>query len=801
MDSFARDLRQAVRAFVRRPAFTMLALATIGLGIGANTAIFTVVDAVLLRPLPYPEPDALALVWEQDRERGWDRVPASAEDFLTWRAESRAFQSLAAGRGASYALTDGDGPPEQTPGMAVSAEFFDVFAVQPAHGAPFGPSANQDGANRVVVLSHSLWTRRYGADPALVGRTIRVNGEAHLVAAVMPQGFHFPSTAQLWTPLVFQQEQLDDRNWHFLTAVGRLADDVSIDGARSEISTLADRLASDWPESNAGWGADVQPLHAEMTQSVRGMLWVLLGAVGFVLLIACANVANLLLVRAAGRTREMSLRAALGAGRARLARQLLTESVVLAGGGAVVGVVLATWGLEALLALGPVSVPGGGEIAIDLPILGITALAALLTGIVFGAAPAISVWRTDLQTSLREGGRSRTGAGGHRLRSILVVTELALALVLVTGAGLMLQTVQRLLSVDVGIATADRLTAQFSLPSATYPGQEEQARFYDALLERVAQIPGVATVALNPVLPPNGGPQIHVRLEGVHDAWTMDLPVARLRAVSPGYFEAMEIEVLRGRTIEGDDRVGTPRVVAVDEAFVAAHFPGEDPLGRQIRTLDDEPRTIVGVVANVVNAGLGNAVQPSVYLPYRQSVFGTGQNLIIEAERDPPSLVPDLRAAMEELDPDLPLIGVGSLDDRIGAAVAQPRFNATLLVLFAALALILAAGGIYGVMAFTVSERTAEIGVRMALGATTRSVRGMVVRRAVGLTVAGIALGVLASVSLTRVMGSLLVEVEPADPWTLAAVSVLLFTVALLASYLPARRASRLDPVGALRSD
>ncbi len=801
LDSIARDLRLAIRTFARRPAFTFLALATIGLGIGANTAIFTVVNAVLLRPLPYPNPDALALVWEQDRERGWDRVPASAEDFLTWRTDVDAFSALAAGSGSSYALTDGDGPPEQAPGMAVTADFWEVFGVQPALGRTFDASANVAGAHRVAVLSHALWERRYGADPGLVGRTIRVNGESFLVSAVMPQGFQFPSTAQLWTPLVIQQAQLDDRNWHFLTTVGRLAPGSTLDAAKTEMTAMADRLAADWPESNAGWGADVRPLHAEMTQAVRGMLWVLLGAVGFVLLIACANVANLLLVRAAGRTREMSLRAALGAGRARLARQLLTESVVLAGGGALVGVLLARWGLDALLALGPVGVPGGGEIAIDLPVLGVTALAALATGIVFGAAPAVSVWRTDLQSSLREGGRSNTAAGGHRLRSALVVAELALALVLVTGAGLMLQTVQRLLAVDVGVATERRLVTQFSLPAASYPTLDDQARFYDALVDRVGQIQGVQSVALNPFLPPAGGPQIHVRIEGVHDAWTMDLPVARLRFVNSSYFEAMEIPIVRGRGLTDDDRRDTPGVVVVDEAFADTHFPGEDPIGRQIRTLTDTPREIVGVAANVVNAGLGNAVQPSAYLPYRQAAFGSGQTLIVEAERDPLALIPAVRTAVSELDPELPLNGLATLEDRIGAAVAQPRFNATLLVLFAALALVLAAGGIYGVMAFTVSERTAEIGLRMALGASSASVRAMVVRRAVVLTVTGIALGLLASVALTRVMDSLLAGVEAADPRTLAVVSALLFTVALVASYLPARRASRLDPVGALRSE
>jgi predicted permease len=796
-----RDLRQAVRSFARRPGFTALALATIGLGIGANTAIFTVVDAVLLRPLPYPEPDRLALIWEQDGERGWDRVPASAEDFLAWRGEAQAFEAIAAGRGNSYALTSGDGPPEQLPGMAVSAEFFSVFGVAPALGRPFAPSANQEGADGVVVLSHGLWERRYGADPGLVGRTIQIDGRPVEVVAVMPEGFQFPSTAQLWTPLVFSQAQLDDRNWHFLTVVGRLADGVGVEGARTEMRGLAARIAQDWPESNGGWTADVRPLHAEMTQSVRSMLWILLGAVGFVLLIACANVANLLLVRAAGRSREMSLRAALGAGRMRLVRQLLSESIVLAVAGGILGVLLASWGLETLLALGPVTVPGGGEITLDMRVLGVTAAGALVTGLVFGAAPAVSLWRSDLATSMREGGRGRVGNGGHRLRSLLVVSELALALVLVTGAGLMLQSVRGLLSVDVGVATEDRLVAQLSLPPARYPGQEEQALFYDALLERAESIPGVERAALSPWLPPTGGPQIHVRIEGVHEAWTMDLPVARIRSVNAGYFEAMEIPLLRGRALTGDDRAGAARVAVVDQAFVDAHFPGEEPVGRLIRTLEDEPREIVGVVDNVANAGLGNASQPSVYLPYRQTSYGPGQTLVLVSSRDPQALVPALREAVAELDPELPLVGIGTLEDRVGQALAQPRFNATLLGLFAALAVVLAAVGIYGVMAVTVSERTGEIGVRMALGATGDAVRGLVVRRAVVLAGTGVVLGVGASLLLTRVMDSLLFDIEPADPVTLGAVSALLFGVALLASYLPARRASRLDPVGALRRE
>ncbi|MEQ8330945.1 MAG: ABC transporter permease [Longimicrobiales bacterium] len=799
VDSLFQDVRFAARTLLRRPGFTVLALLTIALGIGANTAIFTVVNSVLLRPLPYPDPHELVMIWEQDRTRGWDRVPTNAEDFLAWQAGATTFEALGAGQNASFTLAEG-GEPEQVPGFRVTAGFFQVFGVAPLLGRPFGPEANVDGAHRQVVLSHALWQRRFGGDPGIVGTAIGVDGDRYEVVAVMPEGFQFPSAARMWAPIVFSEAQLQDRNWHFLLTVGRVADGSDVEAARAEMRTIAARLTEDFPDSNDGWGVDVFPLHGEMTNAVRSMLLVLLGAVGFVLLIACANVANLLLVRASGRARELSVRTALGAGKARLVRQLLTESVLLAGLGGLLGLGLAYLALDLLLALSPIVVPGGGQVRIDTWVLLATALGALGTGVFFGLAPAVSVWRTDLQSTLKEG-RGQAGGSGRRMRGVLVVTEMALALVLVTGAGLMLQSVQRLLDVDVGVDTDNVLVTQFSLPGAAYPTQAEQVLFYDQLLERAAAIPGVRGAALTPLVPPASGGQFHVRIEGVHDAWTMDLPVARSRGVSVDYFEVMGIPLVRGRTFTEADGGDSELVVVVDQAFVEAHFPSEDPLGRQIRTLLDQPRQIIGVVGNVANSGLGNEAGPTTYFPYRQQAFGNTMSLVVRTQADPYDAVPSVQEAVWGLDPDLPLVGVASLEDRLAQSVSQSRFNSTLLTLFAVLALVLAGVGIYGVMAFTVTERTAELGLRMALGASGSSVRSLVVRKAMALTAGGILVGVLASLALTRVIASFLYGVEPTDPLTLGVVAVLLCLVALTASYLPALRASRLDPLRALREE
>ncbi len=799
LDSVLKDLSFAVRSLARRPAFTVLTLVTIGLGIGANTAIFSVVNSVLLQPLPYPDPGELVMVWEQDRVRGWERVPGSAEDFLVWQEESATLASLAGGSGASFSLTGGAAP-EQVPGFRVTGAFFDVFGVPPLHGTPFGAESTVDGMDRRVVLSHGLWTRRFGADPAVVGTTIQVDRAASEVVAVMPRGFQFPSTAEMWMPLVFSDAQLQDRNWHFIMAVGRMAPGVDREVALVEMETIAARLAEEFPESNADYGITVEPLHAEMTTQVRGMLLVLLGAVGFVLLIACANVANLLLVRASGRAREFGLRTALGADRWRIVRQLLTESLLLGGAGGVLGLGVAVVGLEWMLSLTPLTRPGGGAIGIDGWVLGATAVGAVATGLFFGMAPVVTAWKTDVQSALKEG-RGQAGGGGRRIRSALVVAEIALALVLVTGAGLMVQSVRRMLDVDVGMETENVLVAQLSLPAGAYPTPQEQILFYDMLLEQARTIPGVREAALSTLVPPASGGQYHVRVEGVHEAWTMDLPVARTRAVSDNYFQAMGIPLLAGRPFTPDDDVDAPLVIVVDQAFVDQHFPDENPLGKQIRTLLDAPREIVGVVGNVTNAGLQNAAGPTTYFPYTQQVFGPGQTVVLRTASEPTGFVTALQETIWSLDPDLPLVRVQSLEERLATSVQQSRFNSVLLSLFAALAAALAAIGIYGVVAYTVSERTAELGLRMALGASRGSVRGLVLRTALTLTVAGVVLGLGASLALTRVMESFLFGVEPTDPRTLVTVSVGLCAVAVLASLVPALRASRLDPLLALRKE
>lgn len=800
LDTLSRDLRHALRGFVRRPGFALLALVTLGLGIGANTAIFSVVDTVLLRPLPYPEPDELVALWEEDGARGGANAPVSAQDFEAWREQMETLESIAAGRSVGYALT-GDGAPEQLPGISVSAAFFDVFGRAPALGRAFAEEEEVDGAHRVVVLSHGLWVRRWGADPRVVGTTIDLNGELFEVIGVMPDGFAFPSSAQLWTPLVISDQEYDDTGRHFLLVFGRANEGTSIAQVDREIERIAERRARDLPQSNGGWGATAVSMHAQMTQNMRGMLWVLLGAVGFVLLIACGNVANLLLVRASGREREMAVRAALGAGRGRLVRQVLTESVVLALGGTLLGLGIAWVAVESMVGLSPITVPGGGSVRIDLRIFGFAAAIALLSGLLFGSVPAWSVWRSDLHRGLRAGARGATGGPGGRTRSALVVAEIAMSLVLVTGAGLMLQSVTRMLDVDVGMDVGNVAVAGFTLPAARYPQPQDRLLFYQTLLERASQLAGVEHATLNPWLPPGGGPMFHVRIEGVHPEWTADLPLARMRPVPPGYFEAMGIPLLRGRGFTENDAIDSELVAVVDQAFVDTHFPGENPLGKQFRTLLDAPRTIVGVVGNVTNAGLTSDAGPTDYLPYTQAAFGFGQQLILRTTGDPEQSIPLLREVIWEADADLPLNGVGTLESRLRDSVQGPRFNAVLLGLFAVLALVLAAIGIYGVMAFSVRERTRELGLRMALGATACAVQGLVLRRAGLLVFGGVALGLAASFGLTRVISSQLFGIGATDPRTLVGVVLLLCAVGLLASWLPARRASRLDPQVALREE
>ncbi len=800
LDAIARDLRFSIRALLKRPGFALLALLTLGLGIGANTAIFSVVDAVLLRPLPYPEPEEIVALWEQDGVRDLANAPVSAQDFEAWRDEMETLEYIAAGRGGAYAMT-GDGEPEQIPGIQVTASFFDVFGRQPAMGRAFTESEEIDGAHRVVVLSHGLWVRRWAADPAVLGTTVDLNGEVFEVIGVMPEGFAFPSAAQLWAPLVISDQEYNDTGRHFLLAFGRARDGVSVAQVDREISRIAERRAQDLPQSNAGWEATAISMHHQMTQNVRGMLWVLLGAVGFVLLIACGNVANLLLVRASGRQREMAVRAALGAGKPRLVRQVFTESVVLAAGGTVLGLAVAWVGLELMLSLSPITVPGGGSVTIDFRVFGFAAAVALASGLLFGSVPAMSVWRSDLVRGLRAGARGAAGGPGGRTRNVLVVAEMAMALVLVTGAGLMLQSVTRMLDVDVGMDVERIAVAGFTLPQARYPQPRDRLLFYQTLLERAQQLPGVEHATLNPWLPPGGGPLFHVRIEGVHPEWTADLPVARMRPVPPGYFEAMGIPLLRGRDFTVDDAIDSELVAIVDEAFVDVHFPNEDPIGKQFRTLQDAPRTIVGVVGNVTNAGLTNDAGPTDYLPFTQAAFGFGQQLILKTSGDPQDAIPMLRDVIWEADQDLPLNGVGTLESRLRTSVQGPRFNATLLGLFAILALVLAAIGIYGVMAFTVRERTRELGLRMALGATGGAVQSLVLRKAGLLVAAGVGLGLLASFGLTRMISSQLFGIQATDPRTLVGVVVLLCGVGLVASWVPALRASRLDPQVALREE
>jgi len=803
LDSLGTDVRHAVRLLLKRPGFTAVAVVTLALGIGANTALFSVVFGVLLSPLEYQAPERLALVWRTNVERQTGNYPVPAPEFLDWTEQSHSFEYTAAVRQTNVVLT-GTEEAERLQGAAVTASLFPLLRTNAQLGRAFVPVENTSGSEFVVVLSHGLWTRRFGADPGVVGQHVRLDGRSHEVIGVMPEGFAFPSQAQFWTPLVFTPQQLGDRDWHFLLMVARLKEGVTFEDAQRDLLQVNARLESAYPETNVGWTSVVQPLHEAAVGNVRTTVWVLFGAVGFVLLIACANVANLLLARATGRRRELCVRAAVGAGRGRLVRQMLVESIVLAVAGAVVGLVLAYVGLDALVASAGNSIPRAANIELNGTVMAFTAGIALATGVAFGLLPAFQSSPVDLVEGLKEGARG--GMAGHHARTgrALVAVEIAVALILVVGAGLMLQSFRHLAAVDPGFNPDRTLTFRLSLPGAEYPAPEQIVTFADQLREGLAALPGVTSVGINPWLPlAGGGPQFRYRLAGDPVGPVNDMPVGMFRPVSPGYFETMEIPLVAGRAFTEADRAGQIPVAVVNEAFVRRHFPDGGAIGERVVISYEEPdapeRTIIGVVRDVRNAGLVSDPVPTYFVPFNQVPWNT-LALVVRTTGEPGALTPNVRAIVQRLDPDIPLYNIATMDERLSQVVAQPRFRTQLLTVFAGVALVLAAIGVYGVMAYAVSQRTQEIGVRMALGANAGRVRAMVVREALVVGLSGVAVGVIGAVALSRFVAGLLFGVTPTDPLTYASVAGLLAAVAVVASYLPAVRASRVDPMEALRA-
>jgi putative ABC transport system permease protein len=801
LDALGQDARYSWRRLVRSPGFTAVAVITLGLGIGANSAIFSVVNTVLLRPLPYAESERLVRVFSLRSVP----VEMSGPDFMDIREQAGVFEGLAAYDTEARTLT-GAGDAERVAVGAVTPGFFEVLRVRPVLGRTFRLGEMEPGQERVAVLSHGFWLERFGGDHGVLGRTITLNGLEYEVVGVVPPAFDLPPGRALWVPIVNEGMFATSRRAVYLSVIGRLGAGVTLAEAEAEVSTIAARLEAAYPESNVGWGATVRPMRDVVVGDARAPLLVLLGAVALVLLIACANVANLLLARAAGREGEFSVRAALGAGKARLVRHLLTESVMLGALGGALGLLLAVLGTRALIALGPAGIPRLDEVAVDGTVLAFTAAAALLTGILFGLAPALQVARANLASSIREGGRGASGGRGNRLRSGLVVGQTALAVVLLIGAGLLLGSFARMMQVDPGFQSHGVLAFPLSLPEARYPEDAQVRDLYGRFLDRLEIVPGVRSAdAVYPGLGGGGSFSIAFTVDGREPLPPGESQSMQTRVATAGYFSTAGIPVRRGRAFTEWDRADAPGVVVLNEAAVRRYFPDEDPLGQRITlgwTRDGVQvgGEVVGIVGDVRHFGLTAEPVPELYLPHDQVPVSV-MNLVLRTAGDPLAVVGPVRAALRELDPSLAAGTFVPLEDQLSRSVAQPRFYALLLGLFAAVALTLAAVGILGVMSYLVAQRTREIGIRMALGADARAVHRLVIGRGMLLTLAGLALGIPATFALTRVIESQLYGVEPGDPATLAAVVVLLTAVAFLSSYIPSRRATRIDPMMALRGE
>lgn len=805
MESLKQDLYYGLRMLWKSPAFTLIAVIALALGIGANTAIFSVVNGVLLRPLPYPQPEQLAMVWLDNRRQGIRDDITSYPNFTDWRDQSKTFQGMAAVRGISANLT-GSGEPEELRGASVSSNFFQLMGVTPALGRGFTIEEEQPGKDKIVVLSHALWLRRFGGDPGILNKTIYLSGEANTVVGIMPPGFQFPGKTEIWGTLAPNDRLRAARGAFWLPVVGRLKPGVTRQQAQADMDVIARQLEQQYPNANAGYGINVVPLLEQTVGNIKTALWVLLGAVAFVLLIACANVANLLLARAAARGQEIAIRAALGAGRWRIIRQLLTESILLSVIGGALGILLAVWGLHLLVSLGPANIPRLENVRLDSRVLGFTFGLSLLTGLLFGIVPALQTSQVGMNETLKEGGRSGTsGRRTQRIRSGFIVAEIALTLVLLVGAGLLIRSFWRLQQVSPGFRTDNVLTIQLRLPRTKYPEGAQIASFYQQLQERLSALPGVqAASATSTIMLPKLANSSNFTIEGRPAdprEQSLELP---FDSVLPNYFQTMGIQLLQGRTFNALDGRDSQQVTIVNETFAKRFFPNNDPIGRRFTFGDggNNPQwlTIVGVVRDTKRQGLDAPVRIESWLPISQAPSRT-MTMVVRSAGDPLAISRSVREAVWALDKDLPIPKMETMEQVLSEQVAQRRLNMLLLGLFAALALILAAVGIYGVMNYAVTQRTNEIGIRLALGAQSRDVLRLIVGQGMKLAVAGVGIGLIATFAITRLMAGLLFGVSTTDPLTFTAIAILLAIVALLACYIPARRATKVDPMIALRCE
>jgi putative ABC transport system permease protein len=802
MQSLWHDLRFAARMLWKRPGFTAVAAGALALGIGANTAIFSVVNAVLLRPLPYPEPEQLVQLWEARPRQNMPRIEVSPNEFLAWAEQGQSFRQLAAADLVNFNLT-GRGEPERLPTARVTAGYFPLFGVAPALGRHFLPEEDQPGRNNVVVLSHFLWQTRFGSDPGIVNQTVSLDGVPCTVVGVMPPGFRLPQDARLARPIAFGPDDRTRAGNHFLNVYARLKPGVTLRDAEVEMATVAARLEQEFAATNAGHQVALTSLREQLVGDVRPALLVLLGAVGLVLLIACANLANLLLARAEARRKEVAVRAALGASRWRIVRQLLAESVLLAAAGGAAGLLLAVWGVDLLVSLDPAGVRRVGEVQLDAVVLAFTFGLSLVTGLLFGLAPALQASKPDFVETLKEGGRAGVGGRrGGRLRAALVVSEVALTLVLLVGAGLLVKSFARLLDVDPGLDPRGVLTLDVSLPTAKYAEPQRVAAFYQQLLAEVAALPGVEAAGAVSVLPLSGDDNSNfVHIEGRAPLAQGQALRAGRRNVTPEYFRAFRIPLKSGRLIAPADDAQAMRVAVINEAMAARFFEGEDPVGKRLRTGEGNPWiTVVGVVGDVRHRGLDIETRPEMFFPHAQAP-SRQMSLAVRTAGDPLALVGAVRERVRAVDDEQPIGNVKTMEAWLAESVASRRFSVLLLGAFALAAAVLAALGIYGVVSYGVARRTHELGLRIALGASRADVLRLVIRQGMRATLVGAGVGLAAALALTRLMAGLLYGVSATDPAVFAAVTLLLTGVALFACYVPARRATKVDPMEALRHE
>lgn len=801
-----QDIRFGARMLRAKPGFTLIAITTLALGIGATSAIFSVVNSVLLRPLPFKEPERLLMIRETKIPQ-FSEFAVSPANFLDWRKQNTVFDRLVAMRPGPLNLT-GMGDPERLRGLSVTEGFIGALGIQPQLGREFLPAEHEPGKSNVALLSHGLWQRRFGGDPNIVNQTIPLDGQNYIVVGVMPANFHFlDRETEIWTPIAFTPQQAQNRGGHNLSRViGQLKPGVTVEQARAEMVTIAGRLAAQYPEVNTGWNVMLLPLLDFTVRRVKPALLVLLGAVAFVLLIACANVANLLLARATGRQRELAIRAAMGAGRWRIVRQLLTESLLLSLIGGTVGLLLAKWGMDLLLTLAPQDLPRLSDVSLDGRVLAFTATVTLLTGVIFGLIPAWQASKPDLHETLKDAGRGSTEGGRRQVvRSSLVILEVAAALVLLVGAGLMIKSFWQLQQVDFGFQAENTLTATVSLPSRKYPEENQQVSFFQQLIENVQTVPGVQSVGAASVLPlTNDDFVVSFEVDGRAPLPQGASQSTNYYSVSADYFKAMGIPLLRGRLFTVRDTKDSPHVALINETMAKKIFPNEDPIGKRITfdRRDNNPDwyEVVGIVGDTKHYGLDQATTLQTYEPYTQQTFST-MNLVVRSVGDPASLITAIRNEVLRLDPEQPVSNLKTLDDFVATSVVQQQFSMLLLTVFAAVALILATVGIYGVLSYAVTQRTHEIGIRMALGAGQSNVLRLVIRHGMRLTLMGVTAGLVGAFALTRLMSALLFSVSTTDPLIFFLIAVLLLITALLACWIPARRAMKVDPMIALRAE